>query len=400
MKRILVACMIVGLAGASAFADDLAGRLGIGGSLAAGIPVGSKWATDRNDTGLGLGGWLAYGLNRRWSARLGYGNLRFSRGPARMEDITLGAAYALAPESLRNPSVKAGVGPSFPRSVPDGRPTVLGLTAGLGVDRFLTQCFSLGATLDWLYSARAGSARHEVHALQAGLTAGVWFGGRAAPKQAKVQPTPAPAPVVAAPVIGITLTPSAVALGPGASQAFTASVSGTPNQAVTWSLQPELGAITASGVYTAPTVIAAAQKVAATAASQADPSKTAAAQITLQAPEKVEISLAVQFDTAKDVVKPEYDNELQKVAGFLKSYPSAQAQIEGHTDNVGNADYNRALSQRRADAVRKALIDRFGADGGRLTAKGFGPDRPIADNSTPEGRSRNRRVVATFTAIK
>jgi OmpA-OmpF porin, OOP family len=116
--------------------------------------------------------------------------------------------------------------------------------------------------------------------------------------------------------------------------------------------------------------------------------------------EKVSIALNVQFDTGKHAVKPEYDGQLSKVAEFLKSYPESRAEIEGHTDSMGSAASNTALSQRRADAVRQALIDRFGADGGRLTAKGYGPDKPLADNGTAEGRAQNRRVIATFTATK
>ena len=71
--------------------------------------------------------------------------------------------------------------------------------------------------------------------------------------------------------------------------------------------------------------------------------------------------------------------------------PSLRATIEGHTDNVGPAESNRALSQRRADSVRTFLVGK-GIDGTRVTANGYGEDRPIADNGTPEGRRRNRRV--------
>lgn len=116
--------------------------------------------------------------------------------------------------------------------------------------------------------------------------------------------------------------------------------------------------------------------------------------------EKVTIALRVEFDTSKWIVKPEYDEQLKKVSDFLKTYPEAKAEIEGHTDNMGSADSNKALSQRRADAVRQALIDRFGADGARLTAAGYGPDRPLTGNDTAAGRAQNRRVVATFTGIK
>jgi OmpA-OmpF porin, OOP family len=88
------------------------------------------------------------------------------------------------------------------------------------------------------------------------------------------------------------------------------------------------------------------------------------------------------------------------VADFMASYPSANAEIEGHTDNAGAADYNVKLSQDRADAVRQYLISTYHIAASRLTAKGYGPSKPIADNKTKEGRAKNRRVVATLTAVK
>ncbi len=115
---------------------------------------------------------------------------------------------------------------------------------------------------------------------------------------------------------------------------------------------------------------------------------------------KVSIKLDLQFDTAKALVKPVYDPELKKVAEFLNAHPAAKAEIEGHTDNVGRASANLALSQRRADAVRLALITRFGVDASRLTARGYGDAQPVADNSTAEGRAQNRRVVAIFTGLE
>jgi OOP family OmpA-OmpF porin len=71
--------------------------------------------------------------------------------------------------------------------------------------------------------------------------------------------------------------------------------------------------------------------------------------------------------------------------------------IEGHTDNRGNAAKNKQLSQKRADAV-KAEVVKLGVDAGRLSAVGYGADKPIADNNTEEGRAQNRRVVASAQA--
>ncbi|MGP8155139.1 MAG: OmpA family protein [Smithella sp.] len=109
---------------------------------------------------------------------------------------------------------------------------------------------------------------------------------------------------------------------------------------------------------------------------------------------KVSITLKVEFDTAKSVVKDKYNNEIKRVADFMKEYPDTNAVIEGHTDNVGKAEYNQKLSQDRANSVRQYLIDKFGIDGSRITAVGYGITKPIASNDTKEGKQKNRRVVA------
>ena len=119
--------------------------------------------------------------------------------------------------------------------------------------------------------------------------------------------------------------------------------------------------------------------------------------------EKVTIKLNVEFDTSKSVVKDKYSDEISKVADFMKAHPDTTTAIEGHTDNVprsSDPDFNIKLSQARADSVRQYLIDKFQIDGSRLTAQGFGPDRPIDTNDTAEGRQKNRRVEAVIDAIE
>mgnify|MGYP000338751550 CR=1 FL=1 len=91
-------------------------------------------------------------------------------------------------------------------------------------------------------------------------------------------------------------------------------------------------------------------------------------------------------------------SELKKVAEFMKRFGGVKAVVEGHSDSTGAAAYNKQLSQRRADAVRNALIKEFGIDASRLSAIGYGEERPIADNSTKAGRQANRRVVAVMEA--
>ncbi len=96
------------------------------------------------------------------------------------------------------------------------------------------------------------------------------------------------------------------------------------------------------------------------------------------------INTAFLADLSKEV--------LNQVADILKEAPGAQIEVQGHTDNLGKAALNMELSQMRADAVRDYLITQ-GIEASRLTAVGYGPTRPVATNSTRQGRIANRRVV-------
>lgn len=82
---------------------------------------------------------------------------------------------------------------------------------------------------------------------------------------------------------------------------------------------------------------------------------------------------------------------LDRVVEFAQGKPGSRILIEGHTDSTGSANLNQSLSQQRAESVRRALID-LGVDASRIQATGYGQTRPVADNATEQGRSRNRRV--------
>lgn len=111
----------------------------------------------------------------------------------------------------------------------------------------------------------------------------------------------------------------------------------------------------------------------------------------------VSIAIDVKFATGKADIQGDASAEVQKVADFMAQYPTVNVTIEGHTDSRGNAAKNKALSQKRADAVKAAVVAK-GIDAARLSAVGYGADKPIADNATEEGRAQNRRVVASAKA--
>jgi hypothetical protein len=124
-------------------------------------------------------------------------------------------------------------------------------------------------------------------------------------------------------------------------------------------------------------------------------------KITFPVEKKIEQELAqngraeiygIYFDFNSAELRPESGPVLQEISEALKHNPDWKIKIDGHTDNVGGDAYNLQLSQRRAEAVKQALINHYGISSDRMTPEGFGASRPKATNATVEGRALNRRV--------
>nr|WP_299386499.1 OmpA family protein [Allomuricauda sp.] len=99
----------------------------------------------------------------------------------------------------------------------------------------------------------------------------------------------------------------------------------------------------------------------------------------------------ILFDTGRSSIKAESTSVMVDIIQILNEYPTAKFTVEGHTDSVGSAKLNQSLSEKRANAVRDFLIDK-GISASRLSAIGYGEDKPIATNNTRSGRAQNRRV--------
>ena len=108
-------------------------------------------------------------------------------------------------------------------------------------------------------------------------------------------------------------------------------------------------------------------------------------------------SSGVYFDTEKYNINAKSQTTLNKLADIFKEYPQSNILVEGHTDNTGSDSYNLTLSKNRAQAVTGYLVDN-GIDRGRFTTKWYGESQPKYDNSTAEGRSKNRRVELAIVA--
>lgn len=110
------------------------------------------------------------------------------------------------------------------------------------------------------------------------------------------------------------------------------------------------------------------------------------------------MTLRLLFAFNKSIVTERDEAELKKAIVFIKKYPGTKIQLEGHTDSIGTKQYNQALSERRALAVKEYLVKEGGIDKARITTVGYGESQPIATNKTKEGRAENRRVEVLILA--
>jgi len=104
----------------------------------------------------------------------------------------------------------------------------------------------------------------------------------------------------------------------------------------------------------------------------------------------------LSFNPGSAMLRPQSQEQLNNIAAILAAYPNVRMKVGGFTDNVGGADRNLQLSRDRANAVAAEMVRR-GIPPDRLVAEGYGEQYPIADNSTEEGRARNRRVSMQVT---
>lgn len=129
--------------------------------------------------------------------------------------------------------------------------------------------------------------------------------------------------------------------------------------------------------------------------------KAAPAPVFIIVPVKIKTAeycsiLDLQFEIKQDAIQRDDKEKLAVVGTFMKKYPKTTAIIEGHTDDVGTAEYNQKLSQERAESVVNYLVNDLKIESSRLSAVGYGATLPIADNSTREGQQANRRVGAVI----
>jgi outer membrane protein OmpA-like peptidoglycan-associated protein len=114
--------------------------------------------------------------------------------------------------------------------------------------------------------------------------------------------------------------------------------------------------------------------------------------------DEIIVRMGLNFDSGSSVIKPEYFTLLRKIQTAIDVFPDSQVEVQGHTDSFGADELNRTLSEQRASAVQQYLLanmDSLGATA--ITAAGYGETVPLANNETPEGRTRNRRIDLLIT---
>lgn len=109
---------------------------------------------------------------------------------------------------------------------------------------------------------------------------------------------------------------------------------------------------------------------------------------------RIDLPADVLFDFDKAGIRADAAKALSQLATIIRAQPKGRARLEGHTDSKGDDAYNQKLSERRAESVRKWLVEKEGIDGARLTTKGWGETKPVAPNDTDANRQKNRRLQA------
>jgi outer membrane protein OmpA-like peptidoglycan-associated protein len=210
------------------------------------------------------------------------------------------------------------------------------------------------------------------------------------------KPTPAPTPTPAPqPAAAPTFDPAAGPFTGSKQVTVTCSTPGAVARYTTDGTSPT----EASPVYSGPIAVDKTTTINAICLAPGAPaSQVASATYTVETPrvvvtkEKLELKEKIFFDFNKSTIKPVSYSLLDEVATALKSHDEVKhVVIEGHTDSVGGKAFNQKLSEQRAQAVRKYLVDK-GIEPARLDAKGFGETMPVAPNKTAKGRDANRRV--------
>jgi outer membrane protein OmpA-like peptidoglycan-associated protein len=208
------------------------------------------------------------------------------------------------------------------------------------------------------------------------------------PAKAVAPPPPAPAPAPpppSEPAPTVSLTASLSSLDEGACTNLNWSTS----NATSVSIDPEVGSVGPNG----------SKQVCPTTttrytlnANGPGGSRSDSTTINVKAKPTDKLTIHVNFDTNKSDIRKADVADLNKAEAFVRKYSSCKIEIDGYTDSTGNDKINIPLSERRAEAVKKWLLDHGAGSGDTITTKGYGASNPVASNKTAKGKFQNRRA--------
>lgn len=206
-------------------------------------------------------------------------------------------------------------------------------------------------------------------------------------------PPPPPPPPPAKPSVSLSARP------PSVDQGKCSTLDWSSNNASTASIEPGIGEVKTSGSREVCPANTTRYMITAKGEGGSD---TATTTVTVNpplpppppaAPKVVDrLTIHINFDTDKSVIRTADIPELEKAVAFVNKYPGSKVSVEGYTDSRGSDKYNLDLSDRRAQAVKKYIVDKGGIQAGLITAVGKGKSNPVGDNNTEKGRFENRRV--------
>lgn len=342
MKRLI---RLLVLAAALTFTHQVQAHEGFELGLGAGTSNALTPDSFKSDTTTGDAQlyWISYGLDKNWAAEISHESFDFDRLDSKYKNYTLSAAYTFLPTSQIHPLAKLGVGFSEVQSVFDVKATSAQAKASFGLESDF-KFISVGALFNYIYMTRANI--NPGYENSSALIPALYITFHESREYLKVSQASAPA-----------LSPQTKLV---ISDSDADGVSDNDDKC------PQTPAgIAVNGYGCALT-------------------------------EKASVKLQVEFSKGKSDLDAKYDSEISRLSKFMSQYPETQVEIAGYTDNTGSAAQNISLSQKRAEAVKTALI-KAGVDKKRVTARGYGAKNPLADNSTEIGRQANRRVMADIS---
>ncbi len=198
-------------------------------------------------------------------------------------------------------------------------------------------------------------------------------------------PAPAPAPRAAAPTA--SLSAASASVDPGSCT----TLNWTTSEATSASIEPLFGNVEPNGSRQVCPKSTTSYTLTATG-----PGGSTTAATTISVAEKPKptdkLTIHVNFDTNKSDIRKADVDDLKKAEAFVRKYSNCKIEVDGYTDSTGSDKINNPLSEKRADAVKKYLVEHHAMDADRITTKGFGSSNPVADNKTAKGRFQNRRA--------